>query len=79
MLDAPPRKRVRPGAWFWLSMVALSMALAGALAAVCMQQVERAEARRLMLRVQDMVFGHCLDQMGNLTISRCRERFAREH
>ena len=62
-----------------VALMALALALAWALAALCQAQVDRAESRRLLFRVQDMVFGHCLDQMGNLTIARCRERFAAEH
>jgi hypothetical protein len=57
-------------------MSALALALAWALVAVCMAQVERADARRASRRVQDVVVAHCLDQMGNLTVARCRQRFA---
>jgi len=49
---------------------------AGALFALCQDQVERAERRREAARVQDAVFGYCLDQLSAFTIARCRKRFA---
>ena len=70
------RRSAAPGPWFWGLMSALALALAWALAVVCLEQVERAETRRASQRIEEVVVVHCLDQMGSLTMARCRRNFA---
>ena len=65
-----------PRAWFWCLTPPLLAVEALAMAALCQAQVDRAQERGRQERLQDTVFGYCLDQLDPLTISRCRQRFA---
>ena len=63
--------------WLRICLAALAAAELLGLVLLCESQMERAEARRQVERVQDAVFGYCLDQF-SLNIARCRRRFVPE-
>ena len=73
----PPPATGRPAARWrgWLGLVSV-LALLAAFAGVCLEQQRLADQRLQARRLQDTLFGHCLDQMEHLTIARCRQRFA---